>query len=655
MEKADNYSQKKLFLKKLYQALIFAALLLIFVFPFKVMSAPQQVYTDPETGYEIWKMAAGEFPYYTSTPFSANGKYLIYGRCLLVNTDGTNQHALSGSSDCIGEYGVMGWWSHDSRYYYAPQNLTVIDVVNNTASKIPNSSPSLPFYYGQLSPDGKTLFGVENRGDISNGVGVAKFINVDGTGYKTYSSPGRQTGGFDVTHGWTGNDTAWYLNNSQWTQYTDVPMVFNVKTGQFVGPLNVGDKTWNGIFDHPFLSSSGTMIGNGEGIIAGHGTGLKYANTKPTTNTSERQLTTIGSYMANHHNFSPDGKFLGGGATQGSAVDFVFMYSVPPVGSTSGGSLTKLARFRSAGGTQVGQNVNFSPDGTKASFTGYVGSTTVNMVILKKPGIPTDLTASINGSQVILSWKPATFHREIKEYEIHRSDSQNGTFTKVAAVPELYTYLDAPSKISASDTTISVDSTAGFPDAGVLEILGLSTEKPTELVSYTGKTATSFTGISRGYGGTAPAEHYNDAFVWLYRKYSGYSVPGQTGGWYKIKSIEWSALSSDLSPAVQAGEGGQITPIPTSPPDLSPSPTLVPGLSPTLTLPPGLSPTTDPGASLPGDINLDRSVDNQDYGILIADFWKTGAPGFIGADIIQNGKVDIFDYNILITNFGRTY
>lgn len=40
-----------------------------------------------------------------------------------------------------------------------------------------------------------------------------------------------------------------------------------------------------------------------------------------------------------------------------------------------------------------------------------------------------------------------------------------------------------------------------------------------------------------------------------------------------------------------------------------------------------------------------------DYNVLIADFGKTGASGWIPADIIKNGKVDLFDYNILVTNF----
>ncbi|MDO8340857.1 MAG: glycosyl hydrolase family protein [Candidatus Woesebacteria bacterium] len=54
---------------------------------------------------------------------------------------------------------------------------------------------------------------------------------------------------------------------------------------------------------------------------------------------------------------------------------------------------------------------------------------------------------------------------------------------------------------------------------------------------------------------------------------------------------------------------------------------------------------------LPGDIDGNGKVDNLDYKIFIANFDKTGSPGFISSDIDKNGKVDIFDYNVLVENF----
>ncbi|MEW5805300.1 MAG: hypothetical protein AB1721_01025 [Patescibacteria group bacterium] len=70
------------------------------------------------------------------------------------------------------------------------------------------------------------------------------------------------------------------------------------------------------------------------------------------------------------------------------------------------------------------------------------------------------------------------------------------------------------------------------------------------------------------------------------------------------------------------------------------------------------SPSPSPPASIPGDI-IDEGdtptdqVNIYDYNLLVADFGKTGSPGFIPADIIKDGRVDIFDYNTVVGNFGQ--
>lgn len=54
--------------------------------------------------------------------------------------------------------------------------------------------------------------------------------------------------------------------------------------------------------------------------------------------------------------------------------------------------------------------------------------------------------------------------------------------------------------ISNSATTITVDSTTGFASRGII-VIG------SEVITYTGKTATTFTGCTRGAGGTSAAAH----------------------------------------------------------------------------------------------------------------------------------------------------
>jgi hypothetical protein len=60
--------------------------------------------------------------------------------------------------------------------------------------------------------------------------------------------------------------------------------------------------------------------------------------------------------------------------------------------------------------------------------------------------------------------------------------------------------------ISNADTTIPVVSTTGFQNAGAL-LIGA------ELITYTGKTATSFTGCVRGQYGSSNAAHVSGVYV----------------------------------------------------------------------------------------------------------------------------------------------
>ena len=60
--------------------------------------------------------------------------------------------------------------------------------------------------------------------------------------------------------------------------------------------------------------------------------------------------------------------------------------------------------------------------------------------------------------------------------------------------------------LTASATTITVDSTTKFPEQGRLKI-------EQEEILYTGKTATTFTGCTRGARGTVATSHADDILV----------------------------------------------------------------------------------------------------------------------------------------------
>lgn len=63
------------------------------------------------------------------------------------------------------------------------------------------------------------------------------------------------------------------------------------------------------------------------------------------------------------------------------------------------------------------------------------------------------------------------------------------------------------SSIDADDTTITVASTSGFRSADNILV-------DNELIAYTALTATSFTGLTRGAGNSAPASHESGTRVY---------------------------------------------------------------------------------------------------------------------------------------------
>ena len=92
--------------------------------------------------------------------------------------------------------------------------------------------------------------------------------------------------------------------------------------------------------------------------------------------------------------------------------------------------------------------------------------------------------------------------------------------------------------ITNSDTTITVDSTTAFTSSGVL-LIG------SELITYSGKTPTTFTGCVRGVAGTTAAAHLDNAVVTLATTFtgwgdsSGFGIPQQLRLWSEANFGEY--------------------------------------------------------------------------------------------------------------------
>ena len=110
----------------------------------------------------------------------------------------------------------------------------------------------------------------------------------------------------------------------------------------------------------------------------------------------------------------------------------------------------------------------------------------------------TGLTRGANGTTAAIGSDNAAVTL-LSEVSLVESVESMGLETRATAV-------NNGAGITAAATSMTVDSTVGFEDSGFIRV-------GTEVMSYTGKTATTFTGLTRGAGGTTAQIHADDAKI----------------------------------------------------------------------------------------------------------------------------------------------
>ena len=200
--------------------------------------------------------------------------------------------------------------------------------------------------------------------------------------------------------------------------------------------------------------------------------------------------------------------------------------------STTNGQSTVTLTFPAAHNFSVGDIILF---GDASTFTAITGSNFSSSTFADKKfmvtAVPTTVTLEINSGATETGAGAATSGGMTYFQYYHVGPAEQigvfgygisqwgGTVTN----PQTTTLNGALNADSAgtggSGTTINVASTTGFPSTGTNFI-----QVGTEEISYTGTTATSFTGITRNVRGTANASHSDGATV---TNFSSYSAGGQ--------------------------------------------------------------------------------------------------------------------------------
>jgi len=126
----------------------------------------------------------------------------------------------------------------------------------------------------------------------------------------------------------------------------------------------------------------------------------------------------------------------------------------------------------------------------------------------------------------------------IAPYHILQLTLGTPEFWIVAGLAAIYVYDNTSSStllnggINDSVTTVTVDSTTGFESVGTITI-------GTENISYTGKTATTFTTCSRGADSTSPDDHSDDASVTRATKW--YDITRSSGAYSATADENWTS------------------------------------------------------------------------------------------------------------------
>ena len=200
--------------------------------------------------------------------------------------------------------------------------------------------------------------------------------------------------------------------------------------------------------------------------------------------------------------------------------------------STTNGQSTVTLTFPSAHNFQVGDIILFGDASTFSTITGsnFTSSTFADKKFMVT-AVPTTTTLEINAGATE-GGAGASTSRGITYFQYYHVGpaEQVGVFGYgisqwggTVTNPQTTTLNGALNADSAgtggSGTTINVASTTGFPSTGTNFI-----QVDNEEISYTGLTATSFTGITRNVRGTTNASHSDGATV---TNFSAYSAWGQ--------------------------------------------------------------------------------------------------------------------------------
>jgi Tol biopolymer transport system component len=517
-------------------------------------------YRDDVTGTEIWRLTTDPeveiIPDRIKEVFSPDGSKMLFRskrngawHLYVMDADGSKITRVTSKPT------IYGVWSRTAR------SLICAPTVNNSAelhevdvATFASRRIAGPFgeKMGKLgvSPDGTgvlfTHFIKQPDGEKQD-VMMSSFVNLDGTGRFDFKG--------ETKHGRVG----WIPGRMDLRRMKS-------SRQQYVMQPDGSDARLIGEGGHEYFTPDGQhmIICDPKGGDPSKWLGKCSAGFYNIATGKRRDVTQEITWVGSHPAISADGRYVAIDNAGHSYPGAVLIADL-----TGANPLRVLCYHRASweAGHITHPTVHWSPDGTKLVFMSDKDSPNKKMgdmylAVVKQPAAPLNAQVANNrAAGPLLTWRPAQEYHEISEYVIMRSVpsprpnlqrvflDRTGVFKEVGVVPVVDTLLTGE-HLNTDSTTLSVESTEGFPKSGTLKIAGNHTMAAPEIVTYTGKTETAFLNCQRGAEETKPAMHWTGARIWSLSamQYTDTNIPDRKRHcYYTVRAREHSGLISSYS------------------------------------------------------------------------------------------------------------
>ena len=528
----------------------------------RVWKSERSDYRDKATGTEVWRLTTHPeveiIADRIKDPWSPDGSKILFRskrnglwHLYTMMADGSKITRLT---DLKGPT-IYGVWSRSGREIICTPyvndrayELHLINVKSFSSHRIAGPFESKMGKLG-VSPDGKgvlfTRFIKQPEGE-KNDVMLSSFVNLDGTGFLDFKG--------ETKHGRIG----WIPGRM------DLRRMKSSRQQYVVQPNGSGARLI-GEGGHEYFTPDGhhMLICDPKGGDPSKWLGTCSAGLYNIATGKRRDVTKELTWLGSHPAISPNGRFVAvdnaGHSYPGAVLIVALDGSVP---------LRVLCYHHASweSGHITHPTVHWSPDGTKMLFISDKDSPDkkkgdMYLAIIKQPEAPLQPHVANNRTAgPLLTWRPALRHTETREYVIMRSVpsprpnlqgvklDRTGVFKEIGVVPVVSTVL-AGEHLNATATTLTVESTEGFPKHGQLLIAGNHSMAQPEIVIYTGKTETSFLNCKRGEEKTKAAAHWSGGRVWSLStmQFTDKLPDAARQYYYTIRAREHSGLMSPYS------------------------------------------------------------------------------------------------------------